>query len=325
MLAALTTHGGVPVIFEVKPTIVGHRGSGAGDAAPYRENSVESFLAAVDSGLSWVELDAQRSSDGELVLWHDPVTPAGDFIVTRTADELAAAGIVRLDQVLSALPAIVGVNIDVKTIIEDATDPEPRRTHALIAAAVRRYRDTRPLFVSSFDPSLPVYLAERKAVTGEVALGLIAATNFPAQHAIPAAANLGLAAVCLHTGTLNLQREELRPADVSAARAIELAHQAGLEVMTWSPSPAQAVRAVAAGVDAVCVNDIPGVQAALSGGAPADLRPGAPADLRPGAPADLRPGGTGPAAAGSEPPGRPEPGPPGGGSAWRRLRRRLQS
>jgi hypothetical protein len=34
--------------------------------------------------------------------------------------------------------------------------------------------------------------------------------------------------------------------------------------MTWTATPAQAVRAAAAGIDAVCVDDIPAVQAALA-------------------------------------------------------------
>lgn len=65
------------MIFDVKPTVVGHRGSGSGTAADYRENSVASFLAAAASGVTWVELDVRRSSDGELVVWHDPRSPAG--------------------------------------------------------------------------------------------------------------------------------------------------------------------------------------------------------------------------------------------------------
>jgi glycerophosphoryl diester phosphodiesterase len=65
------------VIFEAPPAIVGHRGFGAGEPDGYRENSVDSFLAAACHGVPWVELDARRSSDGEHVLWHDPVTPDG--------------------------------------------------------------------------------------------------------------------------------------------------------------------------------------------------------------------------------------------------------
>jgi glycerophosphoryl diester phosphodiesterase len=252
------------VIFAVKPTVVGHRGFGAGKPDGYRENTIESFLRAVDAGLSWVELDVQRSSDGELVIRHDPVTPAGHFIVTRSVAELSAEGILTFDEVLAALPPTVSVNVDVKTIVEDATDPERRRTRVLVAEALGRYRETRRFFVSSFDASVPVYLRDHKALIGDVALGLISWAGFPAHHAVPAAANLGLDAVCLHTGTLHLQRDQLRPMDLTIERCIEMAHRAGLEVLAWSPTPAEAVRLAKAGVDALCVNDIPGVQAALA-------------------------------------------------------------
>ena len=252
------------MIFDMKPSIVGHRGFGSGHRGGYRENTVGSFLAAVACGLSWVELDVHRSRDGELMVRHDPVSPAGDAIVTRTAAELAGDGVASLADVLAALPADVAVNIDVKTIIDDAVDPLAQRTYALLAEVLQRERGTRRFLVSSFDPSAVTYLADRRESTGEVALGLITGIDFPAQHAVPAAANLGLDAVCLHTGTLNLHRDQMGPADLSADRIMQTAHDAGLEVLTWSPSPAEAVRLVQAGADAVCVNDIPGVQAALA-------------------------------------------------------------
>jgi glycerophosphoryl diester phosphodiesterase len=252
------------VIFEAKPAVVGHRGFGAGQSGDYRENSVESFLAAAASGLSWVELDARRSSDGELVVWHDPVTPAGHYIGARTAGQLADEGIVALDAVLTALPPDVGVDIDVKCVVEDATDPAPQRTHALIARTLRTRRGTRPFLVSSFDPSLPVYLAGRQDEIGEVPLGLITETNFPAEVAVSAAANLGVDTLCVQTGTLNMYRSDLGPQGLTAARIIAAAHLAGLEVMAWSPTPDEAVLLAAAGIDAVCVNDIPGALAALA-------------------------------------------------------------
>jgi glycerophosphoryl diester phosphodiesterase len=69
----------------------------------------------------------------------------------------------------------------------------------------------------------------------------------------------------VYTATLHLDRDEDSPGRGSAAHTIELAHLAGLEVMTWTATPAQAVRAAAAGIDAVCVDEIPAVQAALAG------------------------------------------------------------
>jgi glycerophosphoryl diester phosphodiesterase len=253
------------LIFERKPSIVGHRGFGAGEPGGYRENSVASFLAAAQHGLSWVELDVRRSRDGELVLWHDPVGPDGSDIATSTANTLAAAaGIARLDEVLAALPASVGVNVDVKTSITDAIDPADRRTHALVADALRRHRDSRRFFVSSFDPAVPVYLADRKALLGDVTFGFITGAGFPPDLGIPAAANLGLDAICMQAGTLRRAPERHPHDGLDARSSIELAHAAGLEVMAWSPGPAEAVRLAQAGIDAVCVNNVPGVQAALA-------------------------------------------------------------
>jgi glycerophosphoryl diester phosphodiesterase len=249
------------VVFNIKPAVVGHRGFGSGAARGYRENSIESFQAAVTGGAAWVELDVRRSSDDELVVWHDPHTPAGQPVVSRTASQLAAEGIVTLAAVLSALPASVGVDLDVKTVLDDAHDQEGRRTHALVAGALRVHQGTRPLFVSSFDPSVPLSLRNRLALTGDVGLGLITSQTLPPDHGVAAAANLGLNAVCLHVGTLGLNGGG---GDDAAARAIEVAHAAGLEVMTWTATPTEALRAVAVGIDAVCVDDVPGTVAALS-------------------------------------------------------------
>ena len=252
------------MIFETKPTVVGHRGFGAGTRGGYQENTLASYLAAVEHGLSWIELDVQRTLDDQLVIRHDPVTADGDFVVSQPADELVAAGIPRFDDVMAALPPDLAVNVDVKTIIEDATDPPHRRTAALVATALRAHAGQRRLFVSSFDPSLLMYLQERKDTLPGIPLGLITWLRFPAWHAIPAAVNLGLDAICLHTGTLGLGLARTPPVDYSMGRVIEAAHHAGLEVLAWSPNPENAVKLAAAGVDALSVNEIPDVLAALS-------------------------------------------------------------
>jgi glycerophosphoryl diester phosphodiesterase len=253
------------MIFDGKPSVVGHRGFGAGQPGGYRENTMPSYLAAVAHGLSWIELDVQRSLDGQLVIRHDPVTADGDFIVTRSADELAAGGIARLDDVLAGLPVGVAVNIDVKTIIEDAVDPPQLRTAALVAAALRQHAGPRRLLVTSFDPAAAVYLRDRCQGLPEVWIGLISWVNAPSWQAIPAAANLGLDTISMHTGTLGLERERPRAMDLTIEQAIDAAHRAGLEVLVWSPGPADAVRLASAGADALCVNDVPGVLAALAG------------------------------------------------------------
>jgi len=261
------------MIFEAKPAVIGHRGCGparagtpaahpgsrgrgGGRESGYRENSIESFLAAAELGADWVELDARRSSDGELVVWHDPVTPAGKPVIGCTADALAVEGIVRLADVLGAVPRQVGVDIDVKTMLADATDPPEQRTHALVGRALDEVLGTRRFLVTSFDPSVLTYLARQPSLGDQVGLGLLTEVGFSAGPGVSAAANLHVDVICLHTGSIGTL--------VQAAGVVEAAHQAGLEVMTWTPGPALAAELTRAGVDAVCVDDVPGTRAALA-------------------------------------------------------------
>ena len=44
------------------PVVIGHRGMGSGPL-PVPENTIASLLATVEAGLSWVEVDVQRTGD----------------------------------------------------------------------------------------------------------------------------------------------------------------------------------------------------------------------------------------------------------------------
>ncbi|MGH3388391.1 MAG: glycerophosphodiester phosphodiesterase, partial [Actinomadura sp.] len=139
------------MIFDGKPTIIGHRGCGTGDTTlpdtpqTVAENTIGSLLAAVEAGLSWVEIDVQRTADDELVLRHDPTAPDGTFLIDGTAAE---HGLPRLAEVFEALPPEVAVDVDVKTILEDAVDNAARRTGALLAPLLAREARRRRLLVT---------------------------------------------------------------------------------------------------------------------------------------------------------------------------------
>jgi glycerophosphoryl diester phosphodiesterase len=234
---------------------------------------VASCLAAVSAGLSWVEVDVARTADDELVLRHDPMAPDGSYVTDRTAAELRKQDVDRLSDLLAVLPPHVGLDVDVKTVLADATDPVGRRTSALLAkaltpelAAVDRTLP-RPVLVSSFDPGL---LARARDLLPEADLGLLTWLGFPLQHAVPAAAGLGVDVLGVHTGSFGPPGEapyplgDERPPYPSAWEALTAAHRAGLEVLVWCPDPADAVRYADAGADAVCVDDVPGTLAALA-------------------------------------------------------------
>ncbi|WP_131743409.1 glycerophosphodiester phosphodiesterase [Actinomadura roseirufa] len=250
------------MIFERPPAVIGHRGLGAGDlpapgGATVAENTLPSLLAAVAAGLSWVEIDVTRTADGGLVLRHDPTTPDGAYVVDQRA---AASGLPRLEEIFEALPAGVAVDVDVKTVLEDALDAPSRRTGALLAPVLRREARRRPLLVTSFDPALLLHL--REELPG-VPLGLLTWLRFPLWHGVPAAAGLGLQAVGVHTGSCGLDHPDtrLRPLE----HCVAVAHKAGLEVIAWCPTAERAPDYAAAGFDAMVVNDVPGVLASLGG------------------------------------------------------------
>jgi glycerophosphoryl diester phosphodiesterase len=293
------------VIFASRPAIIGHRGSGSGsvpvahvpatdrlaggvppigdvvvgamagaggvvDGGLVVENTISSLLAAVQAGISWVEIDVQRTADDELVLRHDPVTIGGDFVIEQTAE---SCGLPRLREIFDALPTSVAVDVDVKTILEDAVDIPARRTGALLLPLLSAEARRRQLMVTSFDPAVLLHLKEN--LPG-VPLGLLTWLGFPMWHGLAAAAGLGLQAIGLHTGSFRFGQADTEPrpgAETPATpphrrhrpveHSVEVAHQAGLEVLAWCPKPEDAPGYVRAGVDALVVDDIPGTLTAL--------------------------------------------------------------
>ncbi|MBO2451996.1 glycerophosphodiester phosphodiesterase [Actinomadura barringtoniae] len=254
------------MIFDDRPAVIGHRGSGSGEIAlpgsteedprTVTENTVDSMLAAVAAGASWVEIDVTRTADDALVLRHDPTTPDGAFLIDRPA---GGTGLHRLEEVFEVLPPEVAVDVDVKTILEDAVDDPSRRTGALLAPILRREAERRRLLVTSFDPSLLLGLQDE--LPG-VPLGLLTWLRFPLWHGVPAAAGMGFQVIAVHTGSCGFDHPDtrLRPLE----QCVDVAHKAGLEFVAWCPTPEAAPDYVAAGVDAMVVNDVPGVVSALS-------------------------------------------------------------
>lgn len=250
-----------PATFGPAPVVIGHRGFGHGVIDGYTENTLDSYRAAVDQGAPWVEVDVRRSRDDRLVVHHNPTTDDGAFIVERDTAELAAGGMATLDEVLDMLPAHIGLNIDVKTELEDAVTAPDRRTGGLLAPVLRREQHRRRLFVSSFDPAVLLHL--RGEAPG-LPFGLLTWVDFPLRHAVPAAAHLGMQAVGVHVGSFGPNRVEYGPVHRPLEYAVDITHRAGLDLVAWCPDAATAVAFVRTGVDAVVVNDVPGVLAALA-------------------------------------------------------------
>jgi glycerophosphoryl diester phosphodiesterase len=229
----------VPPVFTDPPVLCGHRGSGRGAG----ENTLGSYRAAVAAGLRWVEVDARFTADDVLVASHEPVLPDRRFISELPAAE---TGLMRVADLLEELPDEVGVDVDVKSSIEDALRPRERTTAALVAELVRRER--RPLLVTSFDPSALLMVRE---LAPRLPLGLLTWIRFPLRKAIAAAAGLGVQVVAPHVGSFPLVPT---PVERDVAWSVDVAHRAGLEVVAWCPEPAEADALAAAGVDCLVVD-----------------------------------------------------------------------
>ncbi|MBB6170077.1 glycerophosphoryl diester phosphodiesterase [Nocardiopsis mwathae] len=245
--------------------VIGHRGAGRGDGGAdgehgHPENTVASLLAAVEQGATWIEIDVRRTADDRLVLYHNAALDDGRAIVDLPAAECAAHGLATLEEAVAAVPEHIGLDVDVKTVMEDAADPPARRTMSLLLPALRREARRRRLFVCSFDPAA---LLAVHAEAPEVPTAWMPFVRNPLDQAVAGAAGLGCELVAIDARSFGPAGDEPRPGRRAVGYTVDVAHRAGLEVVSWCPDPADAARFADAGVDAVVVDDIPGVLRAL--------------------------------------------------------------
>lgn len=233
---------------------------GKGVVDGHAENTQASFQAAVDAGVQWLETDVRACGDGTLVLAHHPTTAEGRFFSDLSFAEASACGVATLDELLEWVPEGVGLNLEVKSSLEDAVKPRSQTTAALFAARVTEIRREHRLLVTSFDPSALLILRERAP---EVPIGLLGWVAYPLRKVIPAAAHLGCQAVIGHAAAFGPNSVDSAPFHREASWAVAVAHEAGLQVGAWCPGPEAATQLIDAGVDAVIVNEVPAVLAAL--------------------------------------------------------------
>jgi glycerophosphoryl diester phosphodiesterase len=240
-------------VFVDVPVLCGHRGSGRGVNDGHPENTLGSFRAAVAAGLSWVEVDARVTADGELVARHDAVVDDGRYVSELRADETDALGLMRVADLLEDLPRDIGVDIDLKTSLEDAGRPRGETTAALVAALAAREGERRQLLVTSFDPAALMIMRE---LAPAVPIGLLTWIRFPLRKAIPAAVHLGAEVIAPHVESFGLRSESPRRGERAIADSVAAAHDAGLQVVAWCPFEGERERLVAAGVDCLIIDDV---------------------------------------------------------------------
>lgn len=229
-----------------RPFLIAHRG------APRErpENTLPSFLRALELGADGIELDVHLSSDGVLVVHHDDVpraiAPSGRYAGRRidslTFDELqgfavgGSALIPTLGEVLAVVKGRARLFIELKgagtgesvvNAIRASAAPERCAVHSFDHAAVRLVHEMAP----------------------EIRCGILF-DRAPAD----------VAAAMRESGALDVWPQW---ALVDAA-LVDAVHAAGGRVIPWTVNRAEAGRALAAlGVDAICTDVLPEIREAL--------------------------------------------------------------
>jgi glycerophosphoryl diester phosphodiesterase len=240
-------------VFDQVATIVGHRGLGQGLVDGFAGNSLGSFLAAVDAGVDWVEVDVQRASDDVLFVHHDASLADGRALSATSSSELSRLGVLRVVDALQALPAHVGVVFDVKSTIDDAERDASSTTGALLARTCVECLGDRRSLAMSFDPSALVHMRD---IAPALPLGLLTWTRFPIGHAVAAAAHLNLDVLAVHAGSMWANTESGLGNQPLTADVVERIHMAGRQFVVWCPSLRRAKSLAGAGVDAMIVDDV---------------------------------------------------------------------
>ncbi len=204
-----------------------------------KENTLEAFRTAVGVGAAGIELDARHTSDGMLVVHHNPQLSDGRALV-----DVAAAD--RPDWVPTlgeALDACAGafVNIEIKNDpSEPDFDPDEAVAEGVIAELQRRSEPTATWLISSFriDSVNRCRRLDSRFATawltanpvGPADIDQVVAGGHTAIHPWVPTVDASLVADC---------------------------HRAGLRVNTWTCNdPRRAVEMAAWGIDGICT-DVP--------------------------------------------------------------------
>lgn len=193
------------------------------------ENTMAAFQAAVKAGAKAIELDVQRTKDGQVVVMHDfylgrtnngegllkdytyeelSRLDAGSWFSTEYAGERLPL----LADVLRQLPADILLNIELKRLACE-TDSD---LAALVIELLRQY--PRPVLISSFDHYL---LKEVQSIDNTLPLGLLYASNLIDVFAYAEQSGLKISAI--HPSI-----------DCVSPELIKRAHQLGIKVNVYT-------------------------------------------------------------------------------------------
>ncbi|WP_163541985.1 inositol monophosphatase family protein [Occultella kanbiaonis] len=228
------------------PRLVAHRGLHAEAGGGARENTLAAIAAAVESGVTWIEIDVRVTADGAVVLLHDATLErlwADPRPITEvTAAEVAefGGGDRRIPLLSDALRALHGTGA---TLLIDMEDPEVALPAADVVAAT-------PTDAGIAWCGPPQAMARIRSQDPAAAIWTAWYSPEP-----PTAEDLDGVSV------LNAQHLLVGAAFVDAV------HACGVEVAVWTvDDPAQAAHLAALGVDSVTTNRASAIRAGVATG-----------------------------------------------------------
>jgi glycerophosphoryl diester phosphodiesterase len=219
-----------------------HRGWHAGELWGM-ENSLSAFRHAVREGFHYLETDVHATSDGVVVVHHDPMldrtTDSSGMIgelpweTVRRAKIGGREPVIRLEELLEELPNAL-LNIDVK--VEAAIEP--------LVNVLRRTNSFHRVCVASFSEARLVRVRKRAGETLLTSMGIGAIARLWAAGRLPGAFRRSryqrIAQVPVRHGRITVVDKKL----IAAAR------QRGIEVHVWTvDDPAQMHELLDLGVD----------------------------------------------------------------------------
>ncbi len=253
-------------IFARRPAAnLGHRGTGpTRPGHPYPENSISSFVAAMEEGADGVELDVEITKDGRLIVMHDDTldrtTNCTGCVSEMTFDEVRACRLLdgegnptdeqppTLLETYNAVDGTALINVELKVFeppcLTDTTGPEQLVPLAL-ATVTEIGGEGRTIF-SSFD---------------ETAVDLVK-TERPGYYS--ALISLQSRPEDVETAIL-LEQDAIHPSILVSTETVQAALDAGLQVTIWAPSTEASIQEQLDKGATAIITDDPALLAALLG------------------------------------------------------------
>lgn len=223
-----------------RPLVIGHRGA----PLAATENSLASFEAAAAQGADWVELDVHLTSDGEVVLNHDPTYADGRLIADTRVDDRPEGVCLFAEALVRCGELGLGVNVEIKAIPIDADHHTEEVLTATTLGVIDEVCATNPgwrerLLITSFWPGT----IDRVQAITDLATGWLTFDCSDPEGLARRVSDDGHAAV--------------NPWDPLITRdVVDAAHAAGLVVNAWTVNePARMEELASWGVDGLITDE----------------------------------------------------------------------